>query len=96
MKTTPQFYASRLLIGLFESGMYPALTITLTYVVPRSFFGLRKTNANLLSTFYTPREQGLRFSYLYLSVGLSGAFGGLFAFALLKLDGHAGIAGWRW
>jgi predicted MFS family arabinose efflux permease len=49
-----------------------------------------------LSTFYTPKEQGLRFSYLYLSVGLSGAFGGLFAFLLLKLDGRAGLAGWRW
>lgn len=47
-------------------------------------------------TFYTPREQGLRFSYLYLSVGLSGAFGGLFAFLLLKLDGRAGLEGWRW
>jgi MFS family permease len=64
-------------MGIFESGMYPALAITLT-------------------TFYTPREQGVRFSYLYLSVGLSGAFGGLFAYGLLQLDGRAGLAGWRW
>jgi MFS family permease len=77
MKTVPQFYVSRILMGIFESGMYPALAITLT-------------------TFYTPREQGVRFSYLYLSVGLSGAFGGLFAYGLLQLDGRAGLAGWRW
>ncbi|KAF7535194.1 hypothetical protein G7054_g5612 [Neopestalotiopsis clavispora] len=77
MKTVPQFYASRLLIGFFEAGMYPALAITLT-------------------TFYTPQEQARRFAYLYLSVGLSGGFGGLFAYALLKLDGLRGIAGWRW
>lgn len=77
MKTVPQFYVSRILMGIFESGMYPALAITLT-------------------TFYTPKEQGVRFSYLYLSVGLSGAFGGLFAYGLLQLDGRAGIAGWRW
>lgn len=32
-----------------------------------------------LTTFYTPKEQGRRFYYLYLSVGLAGAFGGLFA-----------------
>jgi hypothetical protein len=32
MTNVPQFYASRLLTGLFESGMYPALAITLTYV----------------------------------------------------------------
>lgn len=77
MKTPGQLYASRLLIGLFEAGMYPALAITLT-------------------TFYTPKEQARRFAYLYLSVGLSGGFGGLFAYALLKLDGRHGIAGWRW
>lgn len=29
-------------------------------------------------------------------MGLSGAFGGLFAFLLLKLDGRAGLEGWRW
>lgn len=50
----------------------------------------------MTSTFYTPREQARRFAYLYLSVGLSGGFGGLFAFALLKMDGVRGIAGWRW
>lgn len=77
MKTPGQLYASRLLIGLFEAGMYPALSIVLT-------------------TFYTPAEQAQRYAYLYLSVGLSGGFGGLFAYALLKLDGTHGIAGWRW
>ncbi|KAK5737811.1 hypothetical protein LTR17_006459 [Elasticomyces elasticus] len=77
IKTPGHLYAVRLLVGLFEAGMYPALVITLT-------------------TFYTPQEQARRFAYLYLSVGLSGGFGGLFAFALLKLDGRHGIAGWRW
>ncbi|KAH7027382.1 major facilitator superfamily domain-containing protein [Microdochium trichocladiopsis] len=77
MKTPGQLYASRLLTGLFEAGMYPALAITLT-------------------TFYTPREQARRFAYLYLSVGLSGGFGGLFAYALLQLDGRHGLSGWRW
>jgi predicted MFS family arabinose efflux permease len=33
---------------------------------------------------------------LYISVGLSGGLGGLFAYVLLKLDGTHGIAGWRW
>ena len=77
MKSVPQFYISRVLLGIFESGMYPALAMTLT-------------------TFYTPKEQGVRFAYLYLSVGLSGAFGGLFAYGLLQLDGRAGLEGWRW
>jgi predicted MFS family arabinose efflux permease len=58
--------------------------------------GMYPALAITLTTFYTPQEQARRFAYLYLSVGLSGGFGGLFAFALLKLDGRHGIAGWRW
>jgi MFS family permease len=75
--TPGQMYASRLLLGLFESGMYPCLAL-------------------YLSTFYQPKEQALRISYLLVSAALSGAFGGLFAYGLLKMDGIAGLAGWRW
>ncbi|KAJ6446873.1 nicotinic acid plasma membrane transporter [Purpureocillium lavendulum] len=75
--TAGQLYASRLLLGLFESGMFPCLAL-------------------YLSTFYGPHEQALRVSYLFVSVALSGSFGGLFAYGLLKMDGVGGIAGWRW
>jgi MFS family permease len=77
MKNASQLYASRLLLGFFESGMFPCLAV-------------------YLSTFYKREEQGLRIAYLLVSTALSGAFGGLFAFALLKMDGVAGLAGWRW
>ncbi|KAF4121906.1 Major Facilitator Superfamily [Geosmithia morbida] len=77
MHTRGQLYASRLLLGLFESGMFPCLAL-------------------YLSTFYKPGEQALRVSYLFVSSALSGSFGGLFAYALLKMDGVAGMAGWRW
>ncbi|KAL4901206.1 hypothetical protein BDW74DRAFT_182061 [Aspergillus multicolor] len=72
-----QMYACRLLLGIFESGMFPCLCL-------------------YLSTFYQPKEQALRVSYLLVSAALSGAFGGLFAYAILKMDGISGIAGWRW
>ncbi|RDW89649.1 hypothetical protein BP6252_01681 [Coleophoma cylindrospora] len=77
MKTASQLYASRLLLGLFESGMFPCLAL-------------------YLSTFYQPKEQALRVSYLFVSAALSGAFGGLFAYAILKMDGVGGLQGWRW
>lgn len=77
MRTSGQLYASRLLLGLFESGMFPCLSL-------------------YLSTFYQPGEQALRISYLFVSAALSGSFGGLFAYALLKMDGIAGLEGWRW
>lgn len=77
MKNVGELYASRLLLGLFESGMFPCLAL-------------------YLSTFYSPGEQALRISYLFVSSALSGSFGGLFAYALLKMDGVGGLEGWRW
>lgn len=77
MQNTGQLYASRLLLGLFESGMFPCLAL-------------------YLSTFYQPQEQALRISYLFVASALSGSFGGLFAYALLKMDGVGGLEGWRW
>ena len=77
MQNAGQMYASRLLLGLFESGMFPCLAL-------------------YLSTFYQPTEQALRISYLFVASALSGSFGGLFAYALIQMDGVAGLEGWRW
>ena len=77
MHNTAQLYATRLLLGLFESGIFPCLAL-------------------YLSTFYQPQEQALRISYLFVSSALSGSFGGLFAYAILHMDGISGIEGWRW
>jgi MFS family permease len=57
--------------------------------------GMAPALAMTLTTFYKPKEQGRRFYYLYLSIELAGAFGGLFAYELLQLDGRTGLAGWR-
>lgn len=69
--------ATRLLIGVFESGLFPCLTL-------------------YLSTFYKKEEQARRISYLFVAAALSGAFGGLLAYALTGLHGSSGLAGWRW
>ncbi|RDX55469.1 MFS general substrate transporter [Lentinus brumalis] len=49
-----------------------------------------------LSTLYRPHELQQRVGIFYASASLSGAFGGLLATAILKMDGVAGLAGWRW
>ncbi|KAI0060435.1 MFS transporter [Artomyces pyxidatus] len=49
-----------------------------------------------LSTIYKPHELQLRVGIFFASASLSGAFGGLLASAILKMDGVAGLAGWRW
>ncbi|RDB22580.1 hypothetical protein Hypma_010216 [Hypsizygus marmoreus] len=49
-----------------------------------------------LSTIYKRHELQLRVGIFYASASLSGAFGGLLATAIVKMDGVGGLAGWRW
>lgn len=49
-----------------------------------------------LSLFYNRKQFALRTALLYAGSQLGNAFGGLFAIAILKLDGVHGIDGWRW
>lgn len=50
----------------------------------------------LISQWYLPGETQVRIAIFYTASALSGAFSGLLAFAIAKLDGVAGVAGWRW
>ncbi|KAF2168734.1 hypothetical protein M409DRAFT_65153 [Zasmidium cellare ATCC 36951] len=49
-----------------------------------------------LTMVYRREEQARRVSYLFVCTAISGAFGGLLAYAILHMDGVAGVAGWRW
>ncbi|OAA66049.1 Major facilitator superfamily domain, general substrate transporter [Cordyceps fumosorosea ARSEF 2679] len=49
-----------------------------------------------LTLFYTRRELARRVGYLFVSAAVAGALGGLLAFGIGKLDGKAGMRGWRW
>ncbi|KAF7555363.1 hypothetical protein G7Z17_g2210 [Cylindrodendrum hubeiense] len=49
-----------------------------------------------LTMVYKREEQAKRVSYLFVCTAIAGAFGGLLAYALLKMDGIAGYEGWRW
>ncbi|KAF7591221.1 hypothetical protein BBP40_001880 [Aspergillus hancockii] len=49
-----------------------------------------------LSAWYTKTELGKRIAGLYIAQQVGNAFGGLFAAAILQLDGAHGIAGWKW
>ncbi|PIL37024.1 MFS general substrate transporter [Ganoderma sinense ZZ0214-1] len=49
-----------------------------------------------LSTLYRPHELQQRVGIFYASASLSGAFGGLLATAIIKMDGISGQSGWRW
>jgi MFS family permease len=50
----------------------------------------------LCSYWYMPKDLALRISYFYCASALSGAFSGLLAAAIAKMDGIGGYEGWRW
>ncbi|KAJ5537520.1 hypothetical protein N7494_006999 [Penicillium frequentans] len=49
-----------------------------------------------LSAWYTKMELGKRIAGLYIAQQVGNAFGGLFAAAVMQLDGARNIAGWQW
>jgi MFS family permease len=49
-----------------------------------------------LSFFYKRHEMQKRIGAIYGAASVSGAFSGLLAAAIIKLNGVGGIAGWRW
>ncbi|KAF3078584.1 hypothetical protein TWF102_003327 [Orbilia oligospora] len=50
----------------------------------------------LVSNWYMPNETQTRIAILYTSAASGGAFSGLLAFGIAKMDGLAGLGGWRW
>ncbi|KZT60195.1 high-affinity nicotinic acid transporter [Calocera cornea HHB12733] len=49
-----------------------------------------------LTMFYRRHELARRTAFLFIAAALSGAFGGLLAAAILKMDGIGGRRGWQW
>ncbi|KAI1795256.1 MFS general substrate transporter [Ganoderma leucocontextum] len=49
-----------------------------------------------LCVWYPRTAHAQRISLLYSAVTLAGAFGGLLAFAIVKMDGIGGLQGWSW
>jgi MFS family permease len=72
-----QAIAVRLLLGAFESALFPCLVF-------------------VVSTIYTREQQGKRIAALYGATALSGAFGGLIAYAIQLMGAKHGLAAWRW
>ncbi|RFU27598.1 hypothetical protein B7463_g8722, partial [Scytalidium lignicola] len=50
----------------------------------------------LLTLWYTRYEVQKRMAIVFCGASLAGAFSGLLAYAIVKMDGIAGLAGWRW
>ncbi|CAF9906319.1 MAG: hypothetical protein HETSPECPRED_006143 [Heterodermia speciosa] len=67
----------------------------------RFFLGLAETGMfpgsfYLIGMWYKRSEAQRRYSFFFSSTSLAGAFGGLLASAIGKMDGMRGYLGWRW
>ena len=67
----------------------------------RFFLGLAETGMfpgsfYLIGMWYKRSEAQRRYSFFFGSTSLAGAFGGLLASAIGKMDGLRGYHGWRW
>lgn len=70
-------FSMRLLLGIFEAGLYPGVTYGLTM-------------------YYARKEMQSRQALFYCASSVAGAFSGILAFAIAKMDGVGGYEGWRW
>jgi MFS family permease len=50
----------------------------------------------LLTTWYCRFELQTRLAVFYSAASMASVFSGLLAFAIQKMDGVAGLEGWRW
>jgi hypothetical protein len=50
----------------------------------------------LISKWYMPHESQTRIAVFFTASAIAGAFSGLLAFGIAKMDGTAGYEGWRW
>ncbi|KAB8238726.1 major facilitator superfamily domain-containing protein [Aspergillus alliaceus] len=73
------------------------IIMTLTGVV-QNFAGLMVTRVllGIFDQWYMPKDLSTRLAYFYCASALSGAFSGLLAAAIAKMDGVGGYEGWRW
>lgn len=70
--------------------------IALRVLLGISMSGIYPGLTYLISTWYTRKEQQLRFAFLQTGEVILLASGSILNYALNHLDGRAGLAGWRW
>lgn len=70
--------------------------IALRVLLGMAMSGIYPGLTYLISTWYTRKEQQLRFAYLQTGEVVVLATGGILNFGLNKLNGKGGLEGWRW
>jgi MFS family permease len=101
VKTYGQLLALRLLLGLFECGLFPGM-----FHFHHCPMRTRSTNRLSLSPFagisfflsgwYKRKEASKRISLFFAGAVMAGAFGGILGYGLSRMNGVGGKSGWSW
>lgn len=84
----------RLFLGVAEAGLYPGVAyyLTMWYCTKEIQWVSVMNHSFERLLIILQQRQGLFFS----AASMAGAFSGLLAYAIVKMNGVGGLAGWRW
>lgn len=87
---------ARIFLGLFEyvSPYHQRCWSTLIIFSGRA--GFFPGAILIISKWYLPGESQTRIAIFFTASAMAGAFSGLLAFGIVRMDGVAGYEGWRW
>lgn len=87
----------RLLLGLFEGLLFPSMVFMMANWYRREELGYRVGWVySEFNYFARMNRLGKSTEYSLVCIAVQSAFGGLFAFAILHMNGVAWYPGWRW
>ncbi|KAH7390305.1 MFS nicotinic acid transporter-like protein [Cadophora sp. MPI-SDFR-AT-0126] len=101
-RTTPRFWLPTLMLAWGVVATLLGVTQNFAgFVVARFFLGVTESGlfpgvVFYLSMWYKRTETHYRVALFFSAASLAGAFGGILAFGIAKMDGVGGYQGWRW
>ncbi|CZS99609.1 related to PUTATIVE TARTRATE TRANSPORTER [Rhynchosporium agropyri] len=101
-RTTPRFWLPTLMLAWGIVATLLGVTQNFAgFVVARFFLGVTESGlfpgvVFYLSMWYKRTETHYRVALFFSAASLAGAFGGILAFGIAKMDGAGGYQGWRW
>lgn len=84
------------LFSAFSSMFAPAVTVSCSKCSRFRRAGFFPAAVYLVGRWYPPQRTQTRVALFYCASAASGAFSGLLAAAIAKMDGLGGLEGWRW
>jgi sugar phosphate permease len=94
---------ARIFLGVAEAGLFPGVAVSpvsSTYTfwggIYQPWWSVADILQYYLTMWYCRHEMQIRQALFFSAASIAGAFSGLLAFGIAKMDGVGGLEGWRW